>query len=101
MTRAVIALSFEAIQLARTVRRPDDFAPGLAAGIGGSARLKTVGKPGSTLSPSTFGLPRLKMKVSGALGPASTTHRAISTFGIDGALRRKFICFKRANHSLY
>src|SRR5580658_1058343 len=86
MTRAVSVLSFDAIQSARTVRRPDDFAPGLAGG--GSGILKIVGKPGSTLSPGLFGLPRTKRKVSGARGPDSTTQRAISTLGVAGALRK-------------
>src|SRR5215475_9715036 len=101
ITRAVIGLSFDAIQLASTVRRPDDFAPGLAAGIGGSGRLKTLGKPGCTLSPRTCGLPRLKTNVSGTLAPFSTTQRAMSTFGVGGALRRKFIVLRSLNHSLY
>src|ERR1051325_6365618 len=97
MTREVIGLSFDAIQLARTVRRPDDLPIGFASA--GSGKPNTDGKPGTTLSPGTCGLPRLKTKVSGAFGPPSTTHSAISTDGIAGALRKKSICLVKANHS--
>src|SRR6266850_276829 len=97
ITRAVIGLSFEAIQLASTVRRPDDSAPGFGSGMGGSGTLKTVGKPGTTLSPGTCGLPRLKRNVSGARAPLSETHNAISTAGILGGVRKKLSCFRSAN----
>src|SRR5687768_16057537 len=78
MTRAVSGLSGDAIQFARAVRRPVDF---VFDGVGenaGSAAPNTCGKPGSTASPLTWGLPRNRTNVGGGFAPISVTASAFS-----------------------
>ena len=77
-TRAVNGLSFDAIQSASTVRRPLDFAPGFGAGIVGSGRPSTSGKPGFTSLPFACGEPRTSRCVVGGFTSQLFTESASS-----------------------
>src|SRR5438093_11147146 len=76
ITRAVTGLSFDAIQFARTERRPLLRAPAGGSGILGSGAPRTCGKPGSTLALGAWALPRIITNVCGGRVKQLLTDRA-------------------------
>src|SRR5687768_143860 len=90
ITRAVSGLSFDAIQSARTVRRPLVLAPVAGVGVTALPGVMTARRPGSTLAPGEWALPRTMADVAGAAGRRSVTHSAVGRVAFVRRSRSRF-----------